>query len=421
MSDMNDRMKILECKLTKNNSLIPSAGIFFAEAAHCLGLGDQRTKLLCFLIESTLELRMKELDADNPELTVMLERRERDLAISIADKGVPYVPTANQKKILQRGLADSFHFEQLGAEGQRITFFIGLPMLAASALSDTMHVVGIDAEGIWHLPGEADDPHREPLLDREVRCRLTTTSDEDIIEVIRCIYAAWKYTYVHDNMYYLDYFREVIGNGSYISVLAENAHGQVLGHTAFKENAWFLGLMEACGLIVKPFARHMHVAELMHEAVYGASVEKGLEGFYALVATMHPISQQILERNGAVPCGMILHMCAADKVDVVEGDVRRRDAAIAANIMNRARRHDIYLPDACEDFVRQVYEKMGLSFRIMTEPVDIRPGTEAADIQASVGAAARISYQRDISNQSLDILIDSADAAHMRDLTWVRA
>lgn len=132
--------------------------------------------------------------------------------------------------------------------------------------------------------------------------------------MIRCIYSAWKYTYGDEDMYYLDYFKDVIRSGEFISVLAENEHHQVIGHSALQEKTWFPGIPEMRSLIIKPFGRGLHASELLQTALLYYGNERGKEGLYVDAVTTHPISQKILEKDNFTPCGLKMHLLSSEKM-----------------------------------------------------------------------------------------------------------
>ena len=382
---------MIKCQLDFNAAMIPDTAIYFASTAKRFGISDERSQLLCFLIESTLELRSRDLD-DDTDLTIELTKHQTNIAVSITDSGIPYIPTEKQKKILNNGLVDGFVFEQLGTRGQRITFFIGL-------------------DGIT----EGDPPAKEQLqekqdelLDSNFSCRLTTARDKDIIEVIRCIYSAWKYTYVNEDMYYLDYFKNAIRSGEFISVLAENEHHQIIGHSALQELKWFPGIFEMCGLIIKPFGRGLHVSELLQKALLHYGNEKGKEGLFADAVTTHPISQKILEKDNFTPCGLKMHLLSSDKM----GDSGSRpDMAIAVRLFNKEKHHYGYLPEKCASFVKDIFDKEGVVFEDLSKEVPERLEEDIVSI---------ISFNRDIPNKLIYIHVDRISLSYTLNTDWIR-
>lgn len=381
---------MITCKLKGRPELIPDTALYFAAVAKRCGVSQKRADTLCFVIESTLELRAQELDDDNPELAIDFLPRRSDVVVRITDRGIPYVPTENQKKILRRGLVDSFLFEQLGAAGQRITFTMGRE--SATAVEESI-------------------PRKEEhLLDDRISCRRIRPTEEDILEAIRCIHSVWGYGYVHEDLYYIEYYREQMLSGRYISAMAENEHGQVLGHLALEEHNWFPGLPEMCNFVVKPFAQGLGLADKLHVAVDELGTQDHVEGFYVVAVTMHPRSQKIAMKHGFTPCGMIFHFAGPEKAGPMADGDRRLDAAVAVHILNRTKQHILYLPEECAPFVRRIFTREGLPYEEIPEKDGLQEERQP-----------RVSYQRDAANRSLDIRIDSIGSGAGQSLEWFRA
>ena len=71
------------------------------------------------------------------------------------------------------------------------------------------------------------------LKDRDFICRDTKDDTDDIVKALECIYSHYKYDYLHQALYDIDYFKEILRNGRYLAAVAENKSGQVMGFGAF--------------------------------------------------------------------------------------------------------------------------------------------------------------------------------------------
>ncbi len=125
---------------------------------------------------------------------------------------------------------------------------------------------------------------------------------------IRVIYSHYGFRYMHQEIYLIDHFRESLLSGKYISIQAENAHGQTIGHIALSEHDWFPGIPEACNLVVKEFARGVKASGLLVDAALCEAASKSFESIYALPVIRHPISQKLFNRHGFTPCGVYFHV-----------------------------------------------------------------------------------------------------------------
>lgn len=329
---------MLELRISNDKRIIPGTARYMAMLAESFGVPAERSSMVCFLLETILEKRMDALDSQNPYITVGMEESFREIMISVTDRGNPYVLTENQKKMFRRGLADRFSLEQLGAGGEKLTICFD------------------------HVYTERQEPEKEEiiLLDRSVSCRRTGTSDEEIIEAIRCIYTEYGYEYLHPQIFQIDNFRDRLISGKYISMLCSNEHGQILGHAAIDELDEFPGLMEHCNLVVKPYARGLGAAGRLTEEILreGASAKKS--GVFSRPNMAHQATQKILNKNGFVPCAMDFN-----GVWFSESYGTDRDSwAYAVFIIDTETEHALYLPDECREFITDVFERAGMNFRL---------------------------------------------------------
>lgn len=357
-------------------ALISETAFYLREVAASSGVSAHRAYHLCFVIESVMDLRMRELEKDDPTLLVEARIDKSEFMVSITDKGLPYALTSNQKKILKSGLVDRFLFEQLGAQGQRISFFFMI-------------------EG-HHDLSLVPPVEEETLLDKDFVCRFTTDSDKDIIRVIQCIYSAYGYNYLHQELYRTDIFRKMLRSGKYLSMLVENAHHQVVGHIALEEHAWFPGLMEACNLVVKPLARGNDIAGVLLDSLLENGAHRNLRGAYGMPVMFHPISQKLLSKHGYTPCGMYFHILPADAVKGREHDAGRLDTAFCMHTYDKTTPHGLFVPSECAQFIQDVFGKEQMPFTL---------NEDAADQVAS--ATTSLSINADAVSKLLEVKVDA--------------
>ena len=368
---------MLQLKLKDDKRLVADTAVFLSRIARSFGVSAKRENMLCFALETVLEKRMDQLNENNPYVLVEMQESASGLKISITDKGVPYVLTENQKKLLRNGLADLFTMDQLGADGQRLTLCFRQSGDIAGKLSK----------------------EKITLLDTEAACELTGTRDEDIIEAIRCIYSVYGYNYVHPQLYHIDHFRERLNSGKYISVLCKNAHGQSLGHVALDEQDELPGMMEFCNLVVKPSARGLGVAGKLTAAVFEAGKTCKTGGIFSKPVMQHTATQKILDHSGFVPCGMNFNAMGTDII--ADKEFSGRDArlhwAFSIAAFDTETEHVLYLPDECKPFILDVFDRTQMNYRVMEAGQVTSPQSE-------------ISYHVNNAARTIDIIINRVGA-----------
>ncbi|MBR1628177.1 MAG: hypothetical protein IJ679_02780 [Lachnospiraceae bacterium] len=106
---------------------VPITALYVSKIAEGYGLSPKRASMPCFVLEAIMETRMKQVHRDDPILRLDIEERKAKLMIRVTDKGLPYVLAEKERHILESGAVDRFLFEQLGADGQRLSLFYKLP------------------------------------------------------------------------------------------------------------------------------------------------------------------------------------------------------------------------------------------------------------------------------------------------------
>ncbi len=365
---------MIKLELPYDIRLVPGTAEWLSNIARQYGVGEKQALSLCFVIEATLEKRVQKPCEEAPVFTVILEERSKTVSVSILDKGLPYVLTEKQREILLSGLVSSFSFEQMAIDGQRLRFEVKKENCPEP-----------------ELPA----PEPEQLLDRDVHCRTTREDDEDILRAIRVIYSNYGFRYIHQDIYRNDHFRAALQSGKYVSIQAENAHGQTIGHVALEEHDWFPGIPEVCNLVIREFARGLGASELLVASAVETGESRDFEGVFSMPVIHHPISQKLLNRQEFTASGFYFHVAPSNVNGPEDDDGNRVDAAICVKILNKKKPHRLYLPEECRDIVCGIFDKEAVKYEVL-------PGGE------SCRAEARMSYRFDAVNKLLELKVDEA-------------
>ena len=343
----------LRAQVIPSETTIPTIAQFIADMSRPLGFSDRRLKLICFAVESILDLRAPQIGAQNPYVEIEISKNLDSILISVSDKGLPYVLTENQRRMMSRGLADGYRLEQLGAGGQRLTLIL-------------KQESGADIE----LPHLED----ETLLDACLAFRKVADTDEDINEAIKCLYSAYGYEYIHQAIYKISHFREILESGAFLPVMAGNAHGQVLGMGALVRDADFPGLYEISNLATKPFARGHHVANRIVSELMREMDALRAEGCYCCPVAFHTATQKICNAAGLTPTGFVLHGFPPNAVGSFRDGDRRPDYALCFRVTDKEKHHTLYLPEEPREMVTDVFRQEALNFSV-SDQADFDPET----------------------------------------------
>jgi len=212
------------------------------------------------------------------------------------------------------------------------------------------------------------------LTDRDFTCRLVTDDQADIVKALECIYSHYKFDYLHQALYDVDYFKEILQGGRYVAAVAENKDGQVMGFGALDAHPWFDGLMEMGGLVVNPIARGLGLGDMLDDYRVEIGRTRGVRGLFATPVMPNPASQKLLSRHGYIPTGMYFHAGGPESLGASGDGFHPMDCGFSVYIYDKETEHVLYVPDEIKDFVKDIFGEVGLKYRF----AEAGEGCEAA-------------------------------------------
>ena len=145
----------------------------------------------------------------------------------------------------------------------------------------------------------------EDLAATDANYNLRPFRESDALEVSRCIYEAYGYTYPNPDLFFPDRIIALNRDGRLRSLVAETASGEVVGHYALERPD--LGpIAEAGQAVVHHAHRGRGLMRSMRSAVENEGRERELLGIWSQPTARHPFSQKMNLAFGSVPCGLSL-------------------------------------------------------------------------------------------------------------------
>ena len=217
------------------------------------------------------------------------------------------------------------------------------------------------------------------LTNREFACRLVTDDQEDIVKALECIYSHYKFDYLHQALYDVDYFKEILQGGRYVAAVAENKDGQVMGFGALDAHPWFDGLMEMGGLVVNPIARGLGLGDMLDDYRVEIGRTRGVRGLFATPVMPNPASQKLLSRHGYIPTGMYFHAGGPESLGASGDGFHPMDCGFSVYIYDKETEHVLYAHDEIKDFVKDIFGEVGLNYRFAEVSDDVGAADAAAE------------------------------------------
>lgn len=230
------------------------------------------------------------------------------LMITVCDQGLPFDParideydaakslksgdTSGLGNRLMNSLMDRIEYHNLGVKGKETRLIKNFP------------AVLIAREG-----GEKTSSERDPVVQvkedlGELEIRLM--KPEEAIEVSRCFFEAYGYSYMNENIYYPERIAALNQSGDIISAVAVNQKGEVISHAALIFDPELPGLAEMGMAATRPRFQGSGVIAKLDPLLAAEGAKRSISGFISHAVTMHSYSQRIIWRNGYRETGFLL-------------------------------------------------------------------------------------------------------------------
>ncbi len=306
-------------------------------------------------------------EGERADFSVACERVPAGVQITVHDDGLPYDPSltpeyrpdadldsqtaAGLGSFLMRQMADVVEFHNLGSLGKDTVF---VKYLESPSVTDA----GPPAEA---APLEAPEPVREP---QRIELWIADMRPEQAIDVCRCIYDAYRYTYVNEHMYFPDRVVALNRSGDMLSAVATTVQGEVAGHAAlvFPEDTREIADMAI--VAVKAKFRGQSIARRLGEYLETAAHDRGMHGLYIEEVTVHTYTQKFCHRLGFADCGFLLaYVPAITSYKGINEKLDGRGADIMGyRYLQPPQDVPLYVPERHRDMVAALFANLGAPF-----------------------------------------------------------
>jgi anti-sigma regulatory factor (Ser/Thr protein kinase) len=350
-------MAIVRLDVTADAELLPAVVGFARRVTRRLGLTDRAAEELNQAVEAVCRNVIEHaFDPDEAgQYDIEILRRPGQVVIAVEDRGLPFDYAhlreggdAALPEMLHRSSADGVRLVNLGRAGNRVEL--------------VKHVPHADVRE--HLP---EDEHREvlkaPAASDEIPLEIREMRPEESLELSRCVYRSYGYSYDWDSIYYPDRIREIQEKGLMRSCVATKPDGEFVGHLAVTVERPDSPTGEAGQAVVDPRFRGHHLFPRMKSFMAERAAQTGMYGLFSEATAVHPYSQRGNLELGAAETGFLLGYIPASvsyKQIGENREGRRGSVALFYLRTNPEPERPIYPPAAYREAVRLVVEHNGL-------------------------------------------------------------
>ena len=338
---------------------------------------------------------------------VVCERVPAGIQITVHDEGLPWDPSlapeydpeasldsqsgAGLGSFLIQRFADAVEFHNLGSRGKETVLVKYLP-------ADTV-ATEPPAEEEAMAEGECVHPAERAEL------RIGPLRREQAIEVCRCIYDAYRYTYVNEHLYYPDRVVALNESGDMVSAVASAPDGEVAGHAAlvFPEDSHEVA--DLAVVATKAKFRGQSVARRLGEYLGDEALDRGLHGLFIEEVTVHTFTQKFCHRLGFVDTGFLLAYSPATMAfEGIAGEASaRRSVILGFKYLTQPMVTRVYAPRRHREAIAAIYERLGIKVEFALRSRASHRGESVLNVSVNpkrAVAMVRIPvYGRDLARQ----------------------
>jgi anti-sigma regulatory factor (Ser/Thr protein kinase) len=355
--------QMVHLTLASRLDFLPGATSLVREIAGKLGLDDKDARRLELGVEEACVNVIRYAFEDDPSgaLDIVVSRRPGQIVIAVEDRGLPldYKKMEEAQEsglglVLMRAFADEVHFLNLGRNGKRVELVKNLPERTTNSLLREMA-----------SQKEAKEP--VALQEKDVTVRLMRP--EESLNLARCAYRCYGYTYSTDNFYFPERVSELVRSGLMVSVVAVNPENEIIGHLSVSKETADSPVGESGQAVVDPRSRGGGLFKKMKAFMTLHNQKAGMLGAYGEAVTVHVYTQKVAIAGDAFETGVLLGFTPATMYfKNIQGEERakRRPVILLYEPLNPAPLRDIYLPPHHSGILRRIYDRSKMARRFIT-------------------------------------------------------
>ncbi|MBM3299969.1 MAG: ATP-binding protein [Deltaproteobacteria bacterium] len=370
---MENRCHYSRLTVPADQSYLDVVAAYVGQTATLLGFDEQDRR--------SIEVATREATAnvvdhafaqwENGNIEISCERVPLGLQIVVKDLGEPFDPDSIPECPQDRDSAtesirgcgvftmkdsmDEVHFRNLGPNGKETVM---VKYLKTATIAD--YVAACELGHILH------DEEQVPAEKHHVNVVIRAMEPSEAIEVCKCVYRAYGYSYTFEDLYYPDRIIALNKSGKVYSAVAVTDQGEVAGHAAlvkYHENAM---IAETAVGVVKPEFRSQGILNRFEEHLIDKARSMGLMGLFGRPVTTHTYSQQVGLRYGMRDCAILLGYVpqTASFRGIAQKLLQRETLLTHFMYLTEPSRLAIFPPNHHADMIARLYAQLGVHAEI---------------------------------------------------------
>lgn len=331
---------------------------------HIHGCEQQDTMMVLLAVEEAISNVIKHgyREDEDGVFEISFEMGTTDLNIHIHEQGLPFDPemlAAYTNKdprqavddgkglglTLMKGAMDRVEFVNLGKKGKLVK------------MSKFFKNHRVDSYASPHKLQRQPAPDAPPVTPPFT---IRPLAQEETLEVSRCAYRAYGYTY-REFIYYPKKIWEMNQEGHLLSFVLVDQKNTLLGHLALSLSTPDATSAELTAAFVDPACRGQRLLGRLMASVLEKAGKKGLRELFVHAVTSHPASQKGGARCGFLPTGLLLAALFPDlEFKALTGRVEQKESALLMfKLLQNRPRLTLFAPERYATMIRDLAASIG--------------------------------------------------------------
>ena len=332
---------------------------FTTEMAHLAGFESREVQQIELAVEEAVSNVIKHAfyPGEKALFEVSCHREAARFVVTVHDEGKPFDPDQVHTYVpgepgvdngaeglgsfLIKSMVDQVEHRNLGIRGKEVRLIKYLPCAPVAVES---------------LPHGQDKPVTEEL---DSNLQVLPMTPEQGIEVSRCFFEAYGYSYYFEDIYYPERMVALNQSGELISTVVVNDRNQVISHSALIFDPDFAGVAEVGMNATLPGYQGRSINKMIGVEQARIARDLGLAGGFTTLVTNHTYSQRLAFHFGHRECGFHLaHLHSGVSFRGIDEAVTDRISLLLT--FNRTvplgEQPIVYLPDRHTGMILKLYE-----------------------------------------------------------------
>jgi len=375
------------------------AGNYAGGVARLIGFDDEDCRKIDLGVSQAVSqvIRYSFDPGESATLDVSCERIPVGLKVAIEDKGLPLDPQRTQtgecsveseahssELLCIEDYMDEVRFNNLGREGKETVL---IKHLRHKSITDYYEACELE-------------PYARPVSDRRpvsksVECSIRAMKPSEAVEVSKCIYRAYGYSYGYELLYYPEQLAAMNDSGQVLSAVAAVNGKEIAGHCALI--MWDINsrIAEMGQGVVKPEYRGQGCFVKLTGYLVEQAKARGLTGIFGQAVTNHTYSQRVGHRFGLKDCALLLGFIPSTVKfrEMSENLTQRGSLIVHFRYLEQPTAMNVYAPKHHSEMIGKLYGNIGL-WPELTRPTNVWSPSQDGHSVISVKTIPTMNFAR---------------------------